>query len=180
MNDIMLDLETMGTSMSSVILSIGAVRFNPQTSELGETFSVYIDVDSSLASGCSISQSTLLWWMGQSDAARSRQTGATRVPLQEALIRFENFVTPRNRIWGNGADFDNALLGALYSRVSIPQPWSYWNNRCYRTMKNLFPNAPVPVRTDVKHDALDDAIHQAKHLQSIFSYINAPTNGGTA
>jgi exodeoxyribonuclease VIII len=69
-------------------------------------------------------------------------------------------------VWGNGADFDNVILGNAYLAVNKPRPWSFWNNRCYRTVRAMAPNIDY-VRPVIAHHALHDARAQALHLIEI-------------
>ena len=50
-------------------------------------------------------------------------------------------------------------------------PFRFTHDRCFRTMKALFPDVPYLLPT-VAHDALQDAIAQAFHLQKLFNRIN--------
>lgn len=185
MKHIMLDLETLDTTSSAVVISIGAVAFDPETSALGDTFYVELtdDIAAQQARGRTISGDTVRWWM-QQDAAAKRVFSATpaedveRVTTQEALSRFNLFVADNSgrevQMWGNGADFDNVILGSLYDAFGANKPWSYGHNRCYRTMKNLGigPRNPKS-REGVHHNALSDAITQAIHLQEIFACLKS-------
>ena len=69
------------------------------------------------------------------------------------------------RLWGNGASFDNAILSTAYELCELEtvQPWRFYNDRCYRTVKSLYPEVAM-VRTGTYHNALDDAESQALHL----------------
>ncbi|MHB0978446.1 MAG: 3'-5' exoribonuclease domain-containing protein [Minisyncoccota bacterium] len=60
-----------------------------------------------------------------------------------------------------------------YHALDMKQPWKFWNNRCYRTLKNMFPEVPF-VRIGIAHDALDDAKSQAEHAVAILKF--AETN----
>lgn len=184
-NHIMLDLETLGTGRNSVILSIGAVRFDPfipRTAQAFDgTFYAEFGSDSLVLQqrlGLEINAATVEWWMRQSVLAkRVFKNGVVDDPA-DALLRFTEFVnyTPRTKIWGNGSDFDNLLLGDMYDALSIKRPWSYSNNRCYRTMKNL-PGGPSPSADGgVAHHALDDALRQAKHLVDIYQWLGMKTD----
>ena len=68
MNNVMLDLETLGTSPGCIILSIGAVFFDKNG--LGQEFYQTIDVQSSIDAGLTMSGGTFKWWMGQQGAVR--------------------------------------------------------------------------------------------------------------
>jgi hypothetical protein len=184
MNHIMLDLETLDTVSSAVVISIGAVAFDPYTNELGDKFYVELtdDVSGQQKHGRTISGDTVRWWMQQDVLAKRvfadpPPDGVERVSTLEALSRFGLFVAANGdrdvELWGNGADFDNIILGSLYDAFGLRKPWSYSRNRCYRTMKNIGIGPRKPrVREGVHHNALDDAITQATHLQEIFACLN--------
>lgn len=167
MKNIMIDLETMGTEPNSAIIAIGAVQFDPVKKKLGEEFYRIIDLESAVQCGGVINPSTVLWWMQQSDEARSAfaRKGET---MPNALIDFMRFaldcaVKKDLIVWGNGADFDNVLLASALRNAGIEQPWMFYNNRCYRTLKNLKPTIKMK-RSGTHHNALDDARDQTLHL----------------
>jgi exodeoxyribonuclease VIII len=163
MNNVMLDLETMGLSPTSAIVSIGAVRFDFQTG-LGDTFYKVVDLESAVNSGLNLDASTVQWWMQQSDAAREvfKQQGE---PLSVVLMEFARWLgAPKEVVmWGNGSDFDNVILRNAYEVRKQYVPWMFWNNRCYRTVKSLFPEVK-PETPVIKHHALEDAKAQALTL----------------
>ena len=168
MNDVMIDIETLDTRPTAVILSIAAVRFDSMTqAPLGESFQCHVDIDSNLKWGRTISGSTLLWWLGQDEEARRSVTDATTIPLGEALHQLRSFIKDTDRVWSNGASFDVAILSDAYRAAGTDTPWRFWNDRCYKTLKNLHPEVPKPEFVGVKHNALDDAKFQAVHTQNI-------------
>lgn len=175
--DLMLDLETLDNKPSSVILSIGAVAFDPETDAVNTdlTFHKFLRLDEQLARGRTVSESTVLWWLDQDDTARVRQIGAKREQVVHVLQAFTLWleeisdVQPQKvRVWGNGAAFDNAALASLYTAYGMEPPWKFWNDRCYRTVKALAGTKPADY--GVAHDAVDDAIKQSKHLQQIMAH----------
>lgn len=172
MDHIMLDLETMSTEANAAIIAIiaiGAVKFDPELGVLGQEFYCTVDLASSMNRGGSVSSSTILWWLQQSDEARKKVTEPGQ-DLLEALFAFRTFVgndNPYVCMWGNGAAFDNVVLATAYKRVGITPPWRFYNDRCYRTLKNLFPAVPME-RVGTHHNALDDAKSQALHTIAIF------------
>ena len=53
-------------------------------------------------------------------------------------------------------------------------PWAYYNTRDYRTLKNLVSRQTydsLRVRPRVAHNALDDAIAQARTLQALLDHV---------
>ena len=168
MNNVMLDLETMGTRPGSVIVSVGAIEFDPKSAQLGRTFYNTCSIQSAVDVGLAMDPETVTWWLSQSEDARKELTKA-KGDLKSVLTSFAHWVFHCGKdvkLWGNGSDFDNALLAEAYRRIDQPIPWKFWNNRCYRTMKSLFPGVKLE-REGTHHNALDDAIYQAKHLQLI-------------
>lgn len=174
--DVMLDLETLGTEPFAPILSIGACTFHlgDVTGEpITDTFYQAIDIESSLKLGMRPSGATLKWWMNQSEDARSVFQDPAACSLPDALDAFTDWVNSRPvQVWGNSARFDCGLLAAAYRACSKELPWQFWNERCYRTMKNLPGASSVSLqRMGTHHNALDDAMSQADHLRSIYSAL---------
>jgi DNA polymerase III epsilon subunit-like protein len=179
MNDVMVDLETMGTGPNAAIIAIGAVEFDLALGEVGDRFYAVISLESSVAYGGVIDPSTVMWWLGQSEEAR-KAVCTDGEHINVALLRFANWLgqcaeLDDLRLWGNGAGFDNVVLEETYRRAQLDCPWRFWNNRCYRTMKGLRPDLKA-VRAGTHHNALDDAMTQAQHLIAVMQH--RPTTQG--
>lgn len=167
---VMLDIETWGTKRDAVTISIGACVFDPHTTEISDSFYVAIDPESCHAAGCSMDVSTLIWWMDPARTVpRERWLAQNKVDLYTALDGFHQWC-PDGCVWGNGSDFDNAIVSTLYGKMGLEQPWKFWNNRCYRTLKSLAPAIKL-LRDGDHHDALDDAVSQAKHMQAVVAHL---------
>lgn len=171
MEHIMHDLETFGRSPGCAVASIGAVAFDRVTGETGQQFYVVVNYRSCQDLGLHVDPDTMAWWKKQSPEAREvlklTSLKTKSVPLPEALRQFTEFVRTvgtksKVKIWGNGADFDNAIMAVCYAACNMEYPIEFWNNRCHRTFKNEAPHIKVP-RTGTYHNALDDAISQAAH-----------------
>lgn len=160
---VMIDLETLGTRPGDTILSIGAVKFNTDT-EITEKFYVTISPESCKAAGLRAQKSTLEWWDKQSEAARTAAFKG-EFSLDAALLKLTMWMPPLDDavVWGNGANFDNALLAAAYRALKMDVPWHFWNDRCYRTVFALFAKDKKK-NVGVEHNALDDAVTQALTL----------------
>ena len=180
MNHVMLDIETLDTAPTAVVLSIGAVLFDPHTGETGLTFYANLahTLDAQQRLGRTISGSTIAWWMGQSEEARAVFTPKipNEQPLPRILERLEPMLSSR-QVWGNGSDFDNVIMGSLYRSIEHPVPWRYSDNRCFRTLRALakdrgFASEIDLPREGIHHNALDDALHQVKVLTRIYECLN--------
>jgi hypothetical protein len=162
---IMIDLETMGTRPNAPIIAIGAVMFDKEGTY--DEFYVIVNLANSVAEGATIDPNTVLWWMEQSDKARA-ELQRKGMSQRDALDSFQQWVkgVELDGVWGNGASFDNTIMSESYKRIWLNPPWAFWKDRCYRTVKSLFPNVPIE-RNGTHHNALDDARSQAQHLIKI-------------
>lgn len=154
----MIDIETLGLKPGSVILSVGAVKFDKRKTK--ETFYRAIDVLDSLLLGLTVDPDTIKWWSQQSDQAKGalRPTHSVKAVLSD----LGTFLKGSGEIWAKGPDFDLVLLEAAYSKLGTKIPWSFRDARDVRTVLSL---APSTVKaTGVKHTALDDAVYQAKQV----------------
>lgn len=186
---IMLDLETLGTTANSIITNIGAFSLklsepvqydNRVTTDYIErgTFEAAFNIQEQMDKGRVTTESTIKWWLTQSDAARAKLAAIIPYTIGHNMQVLKGFaqycknirdVDGELTVWGNGADFDNALLGNLYDMYGLPRPWAHYENRCYRTIKALA-NDKHKAKTgdnfswgvpELAHDALSDAKAQA-------------------
>lgn len=173
MNNLMLDLETLGRGPTAAIVEIGAVFFDPEAGSLGPTFQRRIHPGKSVEAGLQMDADTVLWWLRDETGARARLFADDEhvVGLYQALRDFTAYCRTETaspiKVWGNGADFDNVILRSAYDACGYPAPWDFYDNRCYRTLKNLHRDIEMQ-RTGTHHSALDDAISQANHALAIF------------
>lgn len=177
MKHVMLDWETMGNKPNAAVIALGACFFDPVTGEIGAKFYSEINLSSSVAAGLDIDPSTVIWWMSQSDEARAKFKRNENAPsLRSCARQFQDWLTLSTdvsvgeiELWGNGAAFDNVIAANVFNKLGYSEedrPWRFWGDRCYRTVKNLYPDVEYKFE-GVKHFALDDAISQAKHLCAI-------------
>ena len=174
----MIDLETLGTKPNSVLVALGVATSN------GGSYYAVIDVESCIAAGLRTDIDTVQWWMRQSDTARFVfHPDHPKESLASVLTTFtEGLKTMRQaegsktgiRLWGNSAGFDLGLLGNAYDALQLPRPWKYWEEACYRTLKNLRKDIKAPEFKGIKHNALADAQHQLEHLMLLLEAVKAP------
>ncbi len=183
LNDVMLDLETVGQGSKAAIVSIGAVLFNPMTGETGAEFYQAVNLNSSAHYG-DIDASTIRWWMKQSKEAQAVFNEDNLMTLKTTLEAFDAWLRDNtNRdpkygnstanIWGNGVDFDNVILSNAYKAVGMKQPWAFFNQSDVRTLvelgkklRNIDPKNTLE-REGTAHNALDDARFQVKYVHAI-------------
>lgn len=174
MNHIMLDIETLDTKQSAVILSIGAIIFDPYNEaslEATDTNTFFCAIDSKDQRNRTTSDDTVAWWaLQEQESILLNCYGTAKLP--SVLTFFYSWiesVSEGNReipIWCKGTDFDIAILRHAYEQYNLQLPWKYYQVRDLRTLMKATGTKPA---TTAKHDALDDAIQQAKTLSKIYT-----------
>lgn len=170
--EVVIDLETGDTKASAQIFSIGAVKFELGKLENGPPQNETFYMELARYDRRTLSQSTMGFWKGQSKEARRCMNGSQS--LKFALIMLAKFCG-KHHVWGNGSIFDVGILENAYEQLGMDIPWSFRNVRCFRTLKAWYnlhhPNYhPKFAFTGTRHNALDDAIHEAKYLN--YYYLN--------
>ncbi len=190
---IMLDLETLSSRTDAAIVSIGAFKFSPYEVEDEASsrtpercLDIRVNIDDAMKHG-HVSGDTLKWWFKQDPMAVHKtfqDPNNKPMKLAEAMEEFYHFVKSKSLgysqepdgvyLWGNGANFDNPIIRHAWAAVSeAPFPIAYNKDMCYRSIKGLVPMAKMPstVKVGTAHNALDDAIYQARHLQAMYGVM---------
>jgi hypothetical protein len=172
--DIMLDIETLGTRPECVILTLGAVKFNPFDidAEPGPGLYMRIDVDEQLALGREVQEDTLQWWMNQAEDVREEALGESdRVSLDTMYKDLNRFLVGAKNIWCQGPAFDMVILENIYRQRGWPTPWQFWQIRDSRTLFGVHGDPRVKGKVGL-HNALEDCVSQAKGVQQVFHKHN--------
>lgn len=163
----MVDLETLAVSPESVVLSLGAVHFDPYSDWFGESIYFRINLDDQDALGREIDPGTLEWWSKQDPAIMEEAFSEEgRLPLAYAIDQFHKFAWGCDNFWSHGATFDLVIIENIYKQLKKPIPWNYWQLRDTRTLFDLGVDPEMP--KDNKHDALEDAVRQAIGVQNVY------------
>jgi hypothetical protein len=174
MNNVMIDLETLGTGTNCVVLSIGAVKFDSNEVDPLNSLHHFFDVQQQIDEGRDIDAATFAWWMGQDSAARRPFTEGARTQLSVGTIlhAFDGFFQNADYIWSHGANFDVPILEQMYKSRKRPTPWKYANVRDTRTVFGLLNQRDHEMMKAIlkpagvtAHDAQVDANRQAAAVQ---------------
>jgi len=188
LNEIMIDIETLGTKPGYVILSIGAVFFDMKTGLTGDTFYKTLSLESSMQAGFKIDPKTLLWWSEQDKGAyhEALAIGVTDMDFNyDTTIRsfrewIENtaFDISRLQVWGNSARFDLGMLETYFNSVGTDVPWMFFNERDVRTLVSFAPEVKNSFVFDedgnsiTSHKAIGDCMNQIKYCSAIFNKLS--------
>jgi hypothetical protein len=162
-----------------VILAIGAVAVCEETGQRRKFYSI---CNANAQPDRTVSRSTLDWWSQQSDAARVAFDEAHKQEapiLANVLDQLTHWIgdlglTHDVFVWGNGANFDVAMLEHAYKQISDFVPWNFRHVRDMRTLYDitlrLQLDTDVP-RNGTHHNALDDAEFQANVIMESLRQI---------
>lgn len=189
--DIVIDLETLATNNTPVILQIAAVAFDINTGNILRKYNTHINLDSCLKVGLDIQSITLNWWLKQ-DSELIQDVFKGNTPIEKALKDFNkwlNAVTVSNKstrdqvyLWGNGILADNTWLKSAYEKCDMNYPIKYTNDRDIRTLVEAASHhtnlSPSDIHSKLnfigdKHNALHDAIYASKIISSCWSLMSS-------
>lgn len=170
--DVMIDIETLDTTPSAVILSIGAVPFNIGNGEIGPNYHSKCDVSLQVRDGHTIGLETLKWWIEQdSNVLSNSLTGGEWV--RRSVENLNNFITEECvdevRLWSNSPSFD---LVILKNALNNPWPFPYWRERDVRTFVEIRSDTAKHFAKKVTHDPVDDCLRQIDMVCAVYWELN--------
>lgn len=166
----MIDMETMAVSPRAVVLSLGAVHFDPKDNGVKDTLYFRIDLDDQDKLGREIDPNTLDWWAKQDPQIMEEAFSPNdRISLAAAMDKFHKFAWGCDAFWSHGATFDLVIIEDILRQLKRPLPWNYWQLRDTRTLFDLGHDPDMPKGS--KHDALQDAIRQAIGVQNVYTKL---------
>ena len=169
---IMIDLETLDTSPNCVILSIGAVAFDPKGMGIVEKLELKPTIDEQTEQhGRIIDEGTINWWSKQSPEAIAEAMGDEgRISFREAMEKLYKFCWNRKAVWSNGAAFDVVACETAWRQLDMRIPWPYYTVRDTRTLYEVSGVSlkDAKYKTKTTHKAVEDAEHQAIVVQDAY------------
>ena len=174
----MIDLETLGTKPDCVILTLGAIKFNPFTDQQPHS-GIYqkIDIDEQDALGRTQDDSTIEWWGRQSESVQEEAfTEDGRITLERMTNEINKFLVGVDVVWAQGPAFDIVILETLYQQLNKPIPWNFWQIRDSRTLFSLLKKDPRKAIQQEAHNALADCYYQALSVQTAYKELGINAN----
>lgn len=166
----MIDIESLNTTPDCVILTIGAVRFDPKGLGVVERLELRPTIeDQTEIYGRTINEDTLRWWSTQSEAAQEEALGdRDRMSFKDCMELLYKFCWNRTNVWSNGAGFDCVVMEHAWRQVSErpnPIPWPFWSVRDTRTLYDITGVKLKDGGHTTSHKAVEDAERQAIVVQ---------------
>ena len=167
---LMIDLETLATSPDAAILTIGACKFNPHGTDIHSTYYERIILETQEGYERVINEDTLSWWSQQDKQIQEDAfgEGEDRIHLKDAMKKLYTFGLGTSNVWSHGSIFDVVIVEDVCRSLQQAVTWKFWEVRDTRT---LFDLADISVRIEGKHNALTDAVAQAKAVQQAYKKL---------
>ena len=162
----MIDLETLDTTPNCVILTIGAVRFDPKGQGIVEKLELRPTIEDQMELGRILNEDTLRWWGEQSPEAQEEALGdRDRKSFKECMEILYKFCWNRRAVWSNGAAFDVVAVESAWAQLGMKIPWAFWTVRDTRTLYEVTGVSLKDEKHITSHKAVEDAAHQAIIVQ---------------
>jgi hypothetical protein len=169
-----IDIETLATEGDAAVIAIGATVFDVD-GFLDQGHLVLINP--TLSPGAR-DRGTWMWWCQQDKDIMERMMSGDATPWL-ACETFTNLCVGVDYFWGYPARFDVGHLRGLFRNCGRELPFSFRQEMCLATARRLLENNPT-MTSDLRkikesnleaHDAMADAIVQARQIQAILNYF---------
>lgn len=185
---IILDWETLDIQASAEVLSLGIAVVDLNQPEgmlriVRQDWWNFETKDSGTGEQSDRTRSveTYRWWMDMERYEQWRSMMDNQVTVARGMEELGEVIekyTGQGQgyfLWGNGADFDLAILTSVMQQYGVKLPgFSYRNYRCLRTMRGLYPGVQIPSMDELHlmpHVAMDDAEYEAHWLCALYDYL---------
>lgn len=165
MKIMMVDIETLSTSVNALVLQVGICVMDTKDGSFSEAIELNLDPE---LQGRDIDFATVAWWIGQNQSV-SKKVFLNRGDLTPPSVVYQTIhglMQNCEEIWANPPSFDLSILKTLFQRHGFSEPWPHQVQRCLRTARALRdPNGEMaPPFNPTAHSALSDAVWQAQYL----------------
>lgn len=170
---VMIDVETLGVSYDSIIVSLAAVKFSVSNGILSE-FSMNVDPSDAKRYGLKTDKNTIAWWKTQPKEVIAAWNKDQK-PLKEVIEAFCDWYGPKSHpTWTKGGVcFDYPILQSSFDAVGIRTPYHFRDCLDCRTLFNFFGVKDWQNKKEgvVAHCALDDCKHQVYNLVPLIEIV---------
>lgn len=168
--NVMIDLETLGTSVNAAIIQIGVVADIESEAE----FSATINFNSALKYG-EVDGDCLAWWFKQEESVR-KSALESPIEAEKAFSMLHTWIfrntDKKTKFWAH-ATFDFPILQQTAQKIMGKPILPYKRLYDIRTIQLAYgDNIDWVKREGVRHNALDDAKFQMKNLLSMLPLMH--------
>lgn len=167
-NDIMVDLETLGTSEGSTIFQIAAASFDLTTGEIHDEINLKLNIGK--VDDLQVDGKTLKWWLNTDSDLLAELIKEGDLTERDMYIEFAKWVREHEspKLWGNGILFDNAKLQQKMVEHEMRYPIFYRNDRDVRTILDLASTVSGLTEKEIKDSLSDDGGERERAHDAIY------------
>jgi 3'-5' exoribonuclease Rv2179c-like domain len=176
--DFMVDLETLGSGPTSVVVQIGIVAFDLFTGEAKADTLININPTSELSYRFTVDGDTIIWWMEQAALGRCTWAsgGLDSMNAWDMYCAFIKTWGNKNcRVWSHST-FDAPIITHHLNTLRIQQPVHYNRYVDLRTISMLAKgllSIPKSQRPEGRHDARTDCLYQVEWLVKCWNKLRS-------
>lgn len=140
--DVMVDIETLGTSSDSTIFQISSVAFDINTGDTISSYNRIADIRKNEDYEMNVSGNTLVWWLNTDKDLLSKLLNEGKGSSSELIEDFNTWLVGLGlvgdlHLWGNGIIFDNKMIQHQFENSGLEYPIHYKRDRDVRTIVDL-------------------------------------------
>lgn len=141
MKHLMIDIEAMDDKPTAAITAIAAIFFNPETGEIGESFSRRINLEDSMNKGGTASAEVILRWLRQPAGVRRQMFDDFLYDIEDAISDFYDFVNSNMpplgvKVWYGCPSLRSAVLRTVMQKF-VGDSFEYGNEQSVVTVNEL-------------------------------------------
>jgi hypothetical protein len=172
----MVDIETTDVKPTAVVLTVGAVKFDPFTfDEPYEKRHWKLEVDRQSDAGRTTDDTlggTMDFWGKQSPEVQDAAFGPEdRVTLETFFKEYNKWMVSVSQIWAHHPQFDLIILKSLYDQFDHHYNWPFWAEQDSASLFNRMKKSPLKGVNNALHNAAEDAYWQAKCVQIVYDHF---------
>lgn len=134
MKRVFIDLETLGRGPDALIISCGIAVLEGENITATELFP---SIGQQLAKGRKIEYETVKWWITEQPPSYPFvYPDGKRLMLGGFCGKILDLAKGADWICSNSPTFDLAIIRHLFSSCAFSEPWPFWKEEDFRTVKN--------------------------------------------
>jgi exodeoxyribonuclease VIII len=176
MKNVMIDIETLGTTPDTCILQVAAVSWGDGGIDDGISFDLSVTEQVNL--GRRVDPRTLSWWMDDKVKPEVRVNVLQRtspIQLQVGMNLLNEYIGLDKElcVWANPPQFDISIIRSVMEQCGVIPTWKHWQERDLRTLRNVCKDVGIiyDMKNENHHSAYSDARHQALEVTHLMNEL---------